>query len=322
MVRDVKIKRNYFFAIIALILLLGVTGCTGTARNEEGDVEFRRGSRGLEMRFLDSNPPYYVYEHDQLPIAIEMYNRGTAPILDGEFYITGYDPDIITNFNFYGTRSGNLPAPGTPYVYSIEDTKSQFNEEGGYDILEFYSGDISLPEGTTTYDIPLVAYSCYTYETLASDEICVDPQPHRTYVDKPCITTSVGMGGTQGAPVAITYADVTNMRDQMRFVFTISNVGGGTIVDKEAYYGGACPTGFMPSDIDVVYLDYVKVGQNDRAECTPSGRIKLSNGLGKVSCSYTMPAGAETAYKSPLEIKINYAYKDWVRKNIQIRGYD
>lgn len=307
---------------IFIISLLILTGCAGTSRSEEGEVDFRRGTRGLEMRFLEGNPPMYVYEGDVLPLAIELFNKGTSPIWDAELYIAGYDPNIINN-NLGGHIMGNLPLYGTPATFRIDEAKNQFNKEGGYEILEFSSGKISFHnvEGVTTYDVPLVVYACYLYETLASAQICVDPEPHRTYADKPCITTNVGMGGGQGAPVAVTHVDVSNMRDSIRLTFSISNVGGGTIVDTYAYWDGKCPTAFSPSDIDVVYFDYVKLGTYEMTDCTPStGRIKLNNGYGKISCS--APIGGTTAFKTPVEIKLGYGYKDLIRRNVQIRGYN
>ncbi len=307
---------------IILTLLLVVTGCSGTPRQEEGDVDFRRGTTGFEMRLIEGNPPYQVYEHDLLPITLEVFNRGVSPIIDGELYITGYDPDIINN-NLAGYLPGTLPAYGQPHYFSIIESRSQFNEEGGYDVLEFSSGEIVLPYGTTIYDIPLALYACYGYETIASGNVCIDPEPHRTYADKPCITQDVGMGGGQGAPVAVTYIDVTNMRDYIRLTFTISNVGGGTLIDEYAFSQGACPTGFGPQDINVVYVDQVILGKFPITQyCAPSGRIKLNNGVGKVSCTAPIPTGSTTAYKTPVEIRLNYAYKEILKKNIQIRGYD
>lgn len=307
--------------VLVLVLLFSLTGCSGTSRNEAGDVNYRQGTKGLEMRLMDANPPYQVYEHDILPITIEMFNRGVSPITDGELYITGYDPNIINN-NLAGNTPGNLPAYEQPHYFSITEAKSQFNKEGGYDVLEFNSGDINLPYGTTTYDVPLVIYACYTYETVASGDICVDPEPHRSYTDKACTTQNVGMGGGQGAPVAVSYIDVTNMRDQIRLTFTINNVGGGTVIDQDAFYNGACPTGFSPKDINVVDLERVMLGTLDITTfCAPTGRIKLNEGgMGKISC--TAPIGGTTAFKTPVEIALSYAYKDNIKKNIQIKGYN
>jgi hypothetical protein len=311
-------KKVVLFLLTMLVLL--AFGCGSNPSREEGDVNFRQGNQGLEMRFLQGNPPYTVYEQDILPITIEMFNRGTEPVMNGMLFITGYDPNIITNNPWGGGISGNLPAYGTSIPFRMDDKKTQFNREGGYNVMEFQSGTIELPEGSTTYEIPLVAYACYEYSTLASDTICIDPQPHRTYMDKPCITADVGMGGSQGAPVAVTHAAIENMRDQIRITFTISNVGGGEIVDSQVM-AQKCPTSFSPADINIVYVDSVNtlLGPDFKLTCTPNGRIKLVNGYGKIVC--TAGIAGDTAFKTPIQIKLDYGYKTYVRQQVQIRGY-
>jgi hypothetical protein len=309
--------------IILILLVLFLAGCRSGSINEEGDVNFRTGTRGLEIKYLDRSPPFYVYEGDYLPITLELFNRGASEIFEGEIYITGYDPNIIHNNPASGVP-GNLPTPGTPIKFEMLDKKTQFNREGGYLIMELNSGKINLPYGTHKYNIPLTVYACYDYETIANTEICMDPEPHRQYYDKPCVTTNVNMGGGQGAPVGVGNVELTNMRDQMRITFTINNVGSGfgagTIVDLDKMRQNACPTGFGPTDIDVIYLSEVKVGTNTITQwCSPNGRIKLVNGVGRVSCTAPMPAG--TAFKTPLEIRFEYGYRTHIRRDVEIRGY-
>jgi hypothetical protein len=301
-----------------------LVGCRGNSRDVEGDVNFRTGTQGLELRFLDQSPPLHVYEGDYLPITLELFNRGASEIFTGEIHITGYDPQIINNNLGAGINIGNLPYPGEPVYFEMLDKKTQFNREGGYLLMEFSSGKINLPQQTPKYSIPLTIFACYDYETIASTEICIDPEPHKVYNEKACVTRNVGMGGGQGAPVAVTNVELVNMREQMRITFDIVNVGsglsGGTIVDLNKMFDNACPNGFGPNEIDVVYLSEVKVGINGITQfCSPNGRVKLVNGRGRVSCTYQMPGG--TAFKTPLEIKLEYGYKTFIRKDVEIRGF-
>lgn len=305
--------------LVLVIALFLISGCS-SEKQQEGDVEFRRGTRGLEMRFVESNPPNVVYENDVLPIGIELYNRGASAIEHGRLYITGYDKDLITNWDSNsGAYTGSLPSNGVSF--NIEDHRTQFNREGGYKYKQFTSGEIDLPTGVDKYRIPLVLYGCYEYETIASDSVCVDPQPHRPYTDKPCNTQDLMMSGGQGAPVAVTHVDVENMRDSMRFTFHIQNSGKGDIIDINKWKE-SCPVDLSPADMNYVDYDLVKIG-NDRDithNCQPSGKVKISNGRGRVTC--TANIGGETAYKTPIEIKLKYAYRTLERKNVQIRRYD
>ena len=303
--------------IVMVLLAFLLVGCRGFSRNEEGDVNYRRGTTGLDIRFLDRSPPYVVYEGDSLPITLELFNRGASPINWGRIYITGYDTSIIPRHGIDGSIS-TLPGPeGHPF--EMFDAKTQFNREGGYKIKEFQSGTLNL-FGGDKYRVPITVHACYDYETVANVEICMDPEPHRSPTDKACITRNPGMGGGQAAPVAVTNVDLTNMPGEMRMTFTIKNVGDGTLVEPNKM-NTHCPTGFSPSDVDVVYLDYVKVGQHDVTyDCSPNGRIKLYNGVGRVSCVAQMTQ--HTAYKTPLEISLYYGYKTFIRRQVEIRGFN
>ena len=302
--------------IMVFLLVILLAGCRGTSRHEEGDINYRRGTIGLDMRFLDRSPPYVVYERDVLPITLELFNRGAAEIHWGRIYVTGYDTNIISRFSTDGTISSLPGHEGHPF--EMFDAKTQFNREGGYKIMEFQSATLDL-RGGDKYRVPLTVYACYDYETIANVEICMDPEPHRAPYDKACITRNPSVGGGQGAPVAITYVDLTNMRDQMRITFSISNVGGGTLIDRNKMQF-LCPTGFGPADVDVVELIEVKVGNQiitDR--CSPNGRIKLVNGVGRVSCSALMTQ--PSAYTTPLEITLYYGYRSHIRREVEIRGF-
>ncbi|MFT4304597.1 MAG: hypothetical protein ACMXX8_00765 [Candidatus Woesearchaeota archaeon] len=301
--------------IVIFMLLFLLVGCRGFSRSEEGDVNYRRGTTGLELRFLDRSPPYYVYEGDYLNIIVELYNRGASGVYGGELYITGYDPNLIGRYGASGFLG--IPPPGTPHRFELLDKKTQFNREGGYDMLEFTSGELYLA-GIDKYKIPLTVYACYEYETIANTEICMDPEPHRPPSEKPCYTKNPAMGGGQAAPVAVTNIDLTNMRNSMRITFTISDLGNGNTIDLSRKQQGACPTGFGPADVDVVYLEHVKVG-DQTINCNPDGRIKLVNGVGRVSCTAPIPSG--TAYTTPLEIILYYGYRTHIRREVEIRGF-
>ena len=79
------------------------------------------------------------------------------------------------------------------------------------------------------------------------------------------------------------------------------------------------PVIFNPNPI-FKNLSFVKVGNLPITQsCSPSGRIKLVNGNGRVSC--TVPISGMTAYTTPLEIRLEYGYKDFIRREVEIRGF-
>ncbi len=306
-------RREYLMFLAIVIVLLLTVGCGRTSqRGEEGFMWYRTGSQGLEMNLMHSSPQPVIYEGDTLTVSLEMWNKGTSPITLGQIWYTGYDRSIIPNYGTSGT--GDLPVFEN---FQILDYRDQYNNEGGVTYLDRKSGDIYLPIGTARYPFRFMVYACYDYQTIAPTAICIDPEPWRTNYDKPCIAVDVG-GGTQGAPVAVTHIDQETTSDSIRFKISISNVGGGTVVDQ-LYTTSKCPTSFLPSDLDKVYLDYVTLSDLDiTGTCKPQSPIRLNAGTGYVYCEAPLPVGP--AFKTILEVGLSYGYKQAISKEIEIRS--
>ncbi|MGM5484644.1 MAG: hypothetical protein ACQEP1_02110 [Nanobdellota archaeon] len=318
--------RPHVLFIIVLMIVL-ISGCS-TEKSEEGDVNFRRGTQGLEMKLLKNNPPRVVYEGDVLPVGLELYNKGAHTINEGWLYITGYDTGIIGTTGSSTTGQdldaySYLPNPSQGLSFGELPGRSQFNREGGYKLIQRQSGEINLPSGTEKYQIPIMIYALYEYETLASDTVCIDPNPHRSYGDKACVSQDVSMGSGQGAPVTVSHVKVDNMRNKMRFTFNIRNAGNGDVIDlQDIWEPRKRPTGFSPADMNTVDLIEVQVGEESITKnCEPSNNIKISEGGGRVSCTYP-DIGGGSAYKTSLSIELEYGYRTHIKRNIEIRGYE
>ena len=306
-------RHRYLLFLVIFVVLIMIAGCGRSTRSsEEGFIWYRTGSQGLTMSLLYNSPQPYIYEGDRLTVSLELWNKGTSPITLGQIWYTGFDRSIIPNYGTSGT--GDLPEFEN---FQILDYRDQYNREGGVIYLDRKSGEIYLPVGTARYPFRFMVYACYDYQTIAPISICIDPEPWRWNVDKPCIATDVG-GGTQGAPVAITNIDQETTSNSVRFRVTVSNVGSGTIVDK-LYTTSKCPTSFLPSDIDKVYLDYVTLSNLDiTSTCKPQNPIRLNEGTGYFYCEAPLPEGP--AFKTILEIGISYGYKQSVFKQVEIRS--
>lgn len=302
------------YLIVALVLLiLLISGCGGTGqRGEEGYVWYRTGSQGLVMNFFQNSPQPIIYEGDIMSVSLELWNKGTSPINIGQIWYAGFDRAIIPNYGTGGT--GDLPEFEN---FQILTSRDQYNNEGGVTYLDRKTGQIFLPEGTPRYPFQFMVFACYDYQTVAPFTLCIDPEPWRTNIDKPCVATNAG-SGSQGAPVAVTNVDQETAKDTVRFKITISNVGGGTIVDK-LYTTSKCPTSFMPSDIDKVYLDYVTLSNLDiTSTCQPQSPIRLNNGVGTIYCLAPIEKGP--SYSTILEVGVSYGYKQTISKQVEVRS--
>src|SRR3989338_867012 len=115
-----KRSLRHLMMLISIAVLIAIAGC-GSADRDTTSKNWRTGSQGIEMEFQDGAPPRSVYDGDRVDFVLEMWNRGAYP-LSGEVYFTGFDPSI-----FVGIRP--------IMAVSIPETKTQYNDEGGFTVL-------------------------------------------------------------------------------------------------------------------------------------------------------------------------------------------
>lgn len=306
-------KKEALFALVAVMVL--VSGCAGDGGSTPPAGSYRTGSQGLVISFLANYPPPRIYDEQPFDVLVEIRNMGSFgvnPVL-GAVYLSGFDPSIIPGIPTTGIR---LP--------EIEG-KTQFNPQGGYDTVEFRASVRPLRNlKVDRYTAPLQATACYTYETVGSQNICVDPDPFSiSGAAKVCTPSSVSYG-TQGAPVAITSVDVDAAPRVTRFRINIANVGGGTVfapgplnLEKCSPYSSSQ---LEYNEINHIMLRKVEIsGRNILSTCKPEGSsIRLDpSGSAQVFCELRDPVGA-TAYTTPLTVELEYGYRSSVISTVEI----
>lgn len=303
---------------IVLFLLL-LVACAGIGRKAEKPQpqEFRSGSQGLYMQFVTNLPPPKVFDREPLNVMVQVENRGTAMIgsagLDS-IYLSGFDTSIITNMPIDGVDIPQMEGRG-PYM-----------PQGGIDTVSFTSRIQPLTaKHIDKYQPTLLVTACYHYETIASAQVCIDPNPYApTSIVKVCTPSTVGTG-SQGAPIAVTSVEVVPSPEKTRFKISISNVGGGDVFKPGAtnlkkcspYVGGL---GF--NDVDFVHVyDVIISGQGIKDTCKPMdnfGNVRLTNGQAQLFCEFNSPPG-QSAFLTPLEILLDYGYRSSIFRQIDIR---
>ncbi|MEM4755630.1 MAG: hypothetical protein QW594_00695 [Candidatus Woesearchaeota archaeon] len=305
--------------LISVFFVFSLSGCSKGPKGEEGDYYYLSGTQGLEMQFMDGMPSPKIYSGDKLQVGIIVRNKGTAP-LAGILYLEGYDRKIITGGQLPRKTGERFPKSGQ----TIQE-RGLYNNIGGEDYLIFSSNPIQLDRSITTYPFTLTAYACYEYKTTAIATVCLDPKPHRTNADKPCITKDVSLG-TQGAPVAVNAVKVDPIGDsRVRLVFQFKNVGGGDIVDL-MQWEQLCPTDFYPSDFNLLYVRVTPVGSGARGLTCPqldstNGVVRLDqNGQGRLVCNLDIDSDAASSYLSSIRVEAEYAYRQYIKKQVEIRA--
>lgn len=304
--------------IILILLLFFSFGCT---QKTEENIDYRTGTQGIVMNFMTDMPPAKMYDNMPIDLVVEIKNKGAYPqptsitgwaiIITpgtkgiGAMYLSGFDDTLIM---------------GMPKQMSIPNLegKNPYNLEGGYDVVSFRGNIINFDSrNIDSYNANFLVTSCYNYETIASETVCVDPEPYSTKEKtKVCtIPPSYSLSGGQGAPVAVTKIEETVLSDKIQFKIYMKNLGDGKIIDKNRL-NIDCPYSLDYTNLNKVYVSGRVSGYS--LSCKPNNPINLINEEGSVVCTVPKPAMSKSAYTTPLQVKLEYGYSSSIQKSVEI----
>lgn len=300
--------KKVYFSIMFVLFLLFIAGCgqiggEGTAPRTE---EVYKGTKGIEMGFVPSNPPNEVFEGSPMTVLVEYSNKGANPISDGSLYLTGYDPAFLFR-NSGGYQEWSLRGL---------QGKSLLNPVGEEKLAEFTDNDVRKPDNIDRFTQKLKLTACYNYMTTASAQVCIDPDPYNLGGGtKTCTVGIVSLSGGQGAPVAVTKIDERIAGNRVQFKIYFRNVGGGEVFIGPTSH---CYSNLQYDDMNKVVVDRVSFSnRNINCEPTPGTPIRLNNGEGFVIC-YDEGNLGEDEYLTTLNIILKYSYRDSIVKSIDI----
>jgi hypothetical protein len=311
-------KKKGVVIVVALFLLLFLTACTRVPGGENSRdtatllQQVQSGSEGVYLEIEANYPPATIYDQNELLSVIDVHNRGNFDLERQDCFvqITGFDPNII--------RGGfGIPQPCTSNFGTLEG-KNIYNIEGSRNQLEFTSAAIQLPKGVLEYNPTLNYVTCYNYETKANPLVCIDPLFYQvTAEQKTCQPRDVGLGGGQGAPVAVTHVGVDMVgKNKAVFDITVENLGGGTVLSPDAGIQNCADASLGREDLNKLRYDIRLSGANP-VSCKPlNGVVRLNNDRGKIVCTFSIPG--TLSYETPLQINLQYSYIDSQTKNVRI----
>ena len=292
-----------FFVIIAIVLVVFASGC-GKKEGQPTRTYQHQGTQGVVINFVPNQPPSVVYTGDNFDVALEVRNKGANDVSNVYLFLSGFDPNLVSGLKERET------------INSIEGS-SQYNPEGGYDIISFARSNYAsaaLQQGMDYYRPTFIATACYTYSTVATPVVCIDPNPYKSG-QKACTIGNIAMAGGQGAPIAITSVEEEASPSKVMFKIHISNVGGGEVINTEL---SQCGQPLDYTKLDVIKSYSVTLG-NMSGECKPD-QLRLINGQATIYCKFQIPSNAVNAYTTPLRIELFYDYKSTISKTIEIRN--
>jgi hypothetical protein len=302
------------FVFIAFFALALLSACTGGSGTNYANENYRTGSDGLWYQLATNLPPSRIYDDQTLDVLVELENRGATAIggPGDRIYLSGFDPTIITGISAYGQQVPTMQG------------KNQYGP-GDKSYVSFKGVPVSLyTRRIDKYTPKLQITSCYQYDTVATANVCVDPDPN-SIVDrqKACTAHNVGTG-TQGAPVAVESVDVLPSPGVTRFEMIIQNVGRGNPFRAGIQYLQRCSpfdaAGLAYNELDYVQLIDVTVsGTSIRNSCRPldGGMVRLVNGQARLYCTFDHVPGS-SAYTTPLTVTLRYGYRETQWRDITI----
>ena len=306
--------------LITLILVLSIflISCKGQVAGGEQPLEtaaalkaVQSGTQGVEVNFVPNYPPPTLYDENELIAILEVKNKGNHDLVPQDCFvqITGFDPNIISGGLQYPRSCGEN--------IGILEGKNIYNIQGGINQIEFRSDNIVLPGGDCEYNPDLNVVTCYNYHTSANPEVCVDPLFYQvTSEQKTCVPQNVGMGGGQGGPVGVSYVGVNMVGSKAIFEINVVNNGAGRVLAPFSDIQGCGEASLQHTDFDKVGYG-VEMSGGSLIDCKPfDGLVRLYNGQGKIVCSFNV-AGA-TAFKTPLQINLEYSYIQSMQKQLKI----
>ena len=310
-------------ALVLLALMLVLAAC-GSSRNRNGEGiserNYRTGSEGLQLAFLQNNPPDKVFSGSEMDVLVEVRNVGAYPdtdSFDGKLEIYGFDRKAFVRGGWDGSNFLGRTLQG----------RSQFSPTGVREVKQFHVDEVTTLFGAEFYEPMLVAAACYKYRTIAEPLVCIDPEPFTVFDEnKVCTIPANGRSyglGTQGAPVAVTKVTEEVSSKNIHFGIYIQNVGKGKVVDENVR--NDCPLSLDFNDVDRV-LVRAQLPWDAAPRCQPRGDsadpVRLDeSGNGYIYCSFTKPA-TKSAFETVLQVQLDYRYLDSIQKKIRIVNID
>jgi hypothetical protein len=295
--------------VFIILLCLALFGCVsnGGSNRKSNDVaeDYRTGTSGLMLSFMDGVPPDKILASSSLNVMIQINNKGAFNIEDASLYLSGYDKRY-----FFGQDQMSK-------VFSIEG-RSQYNPDGDIkDIIEFKDDQIeNVPKEIDSFQQTIKATACYYYETSANPEICINPNQYSaTSTEDVCQINAVSLNNGQGAPIEVTKVEEELMDQKVVLKIYVRNSGGGTpfVADK-----ANCHTSLKFNEIDMIQLKEVGFSNYDLTSSCRPNPLRLSSGTGFFVCSKDLGELGKNSFVTPLKIRLGYNYRESITKTVDI----
>ncbi len=270
--------------IMALVTVsVFLAGCGDEEPGFGKDKTFLGGTKGLEIEFMNGEPPEEVYDGGDFPFSITLKINNK-----GEYDIPA--EDVIVSIQGFDAEEFSL---------SLNDLEKNPDEDiTGYGINPDTGEPIEPPEYYITFSdlnfqgtlsgnhqFPAVANICYKYLTKATTDLCIKENLLDTQDTSVCTVSGKRKYENSGAPVQITdVEEYTAGSSAVRFSFRVKHIDNGNIYSET---GELCDKALANKNKVNVNVD---TGMEGTLKCSglsdgDSGEIILTEGERMISCT-------------------------------------
>ncbi len=304
--------------LISILFIL--SGCSGGFfKGGSGQMEsynFRSGTEGLKMEFIEGMPPNQLFIGTEFSTGIRVKNMGAYDMTQ-DAMLTVTVPDM-TAFQFQGPNPVPLTLRG----------KSLYIKDGEEDVIMLPMKALCFPGYTGTrdsivknYTRKIKASACYYYETVADADLCIDTRKFlRQKNEKPeCVMKDIVLSRGQGGPVGvarISPAIIPKSGEEttVQLSLSIDKLQGIEHTIFSANNGG-CEIVPESNMQNVVSVDVTMGGQP--LVCEPfEVKLKEKNAVGTL-CKTTVSAN-QGAYITPITVTMKYYVQQNMLRSITV----
>jgi len=292
-------KRIMTIMVVALLMLS--FGCfktgDGDGKTSSGKAFAFTGKNGLTASFDADSPPSTNWINDPIQLKLKLTNRGAKSLSSGDVKarIKGVAAtEVFKSTNVESSNEDELPvAELSPTVSEVDLGTITYSPE------KMFSAE---------YKPNIEAEVCFPYTTKVNiNNFWVSSK--QTDLDKGKISDS----DNSDSPVHISNLKEYKSTGKVRVEFTVSNVGGGKIVNE------CFPTEKSAETVKLNVLEPSGVTCETLGGGS-SGEVKLETGKKIVRCSVDY---SETDnYQTPLVMELDYNYDLELSKTITIKNVE
>lgn len=307
--------------LFLIMLVIFVMGCSGTGGGKNPIENLYTGTSGITMKFERGSPPSEVYENEKFVISTNVANKGAFDVEDA--YVTlGIEPEYMAVEDWMSSKT-QLGEYSSMAIISLEG-KSEVNPEGDFDLFTIKLQAGNLEQQTEVHTTSIYLSVCYPYKTFLSETICVDTDIYGTRQDDKACSAKEGYSfSSQGAPVAVTKADIQMMPGQDKdtvipeVTIHIKNKGNGEVLRTRNFAEFCTSSTIDRTDINQVGIRAKLSGETLKCR---SDVIKLGKTDDYVICRLEQGLTTKlSAYPASLTVELDYGYTFTESKQVKIR---